>query len=106
PTPVVYEHVSRPPPVALSVSLRDGVVQVTMIERMAAPDALDRHPAAFEQAIAVDRLVAILRAGRREAATGRQEYRERHLIEADQPHADVLHAVPRSSVRQRRARVN
>src|SRR5262249_47633462 len=89
-----------------SVCSGDGIVQIAVIERVTAPDALGRHPAALEQPVAVDGLVAVLRAGWRKAATGRQKHRECHLIEADQPHADVLHAVPRSSVRQSRAREN
>src|SRR5690242_9491928 len=99
--------ISGPPPyAALGPRSGDGVVQIAVIERVATPDALGRHPAALEQTVAVDGLVAILRAGWLEAATGRQEHRERHLIEADQPHADVLHAVPRSADCQSFAREN
>src|SRR5947209_365639 len=75
-----------------------------MIERMAAPDASRRHPAATQQAVALDGRVAILRAGWREAAAWRQHSRERQLVEADQPHAKVFHAVPGSSARQSLAR--
>src|SRR5262249_40849801 len=49
-------------------TLRNRVVQVARIERVAARDALDRHPAAAQQPVALDGLVAILRARRRKAA--------------------------------------
>src|SRR5690242_8460645 len=73
----------------------DRVVQIAGVEGVAAPDALDRHPAAAQQSVLLDGLIAILRAGRGEAAARRQDYRERPLVQTDDPHAYVSHALPR-----------
>src|SRR5487761_1068321 len=82
---------------SLMVSLRNRIVQFAMIERMAAPDALDRHHPATPQSVLRDGLITVLRARWCEPAARWQHLRDRHLIEADQPHTDVFHgacAVP------------
>src|SRR5258707_7217254 len=74
--------------------LRNRVVQITMIERMAPADAPGCHPAAAHKAILIDGLIPILRAGRCETAARRQDERKRPLIDEDEPHAQIFHGVP------------
>src|SRR5690242_6363191 len=68
------------------VALRDGIVQAAVIERVAPPDALDRHPTAPQESVFFDGLVAILRAGWLETTTRWEHYGKCPLVHANQSH--------------------
>src|SRR5579872_7475173 len=53
-------------------------------ERVAACDASGSHPPALQPSVPLDGLIRVVRAGRVVATRGRQDFRERPLITADQ----------------------
>src|SRR4051794_32614104 len=79
---------SSPPWAARSSS--NGVV-AARVERVAACQSAECEPAALADTIPVNRLVGVPRAGRPEAAGGRQQARQRVLVDHDQPERQLTH---------------
>jgi hypothetical protein len=50
------------------------IIQTPMIERLAAPNALDGQPPTAPQAIALDGVIPIVRTGWLESTTGRKHF--------------------------------
>ena len=73
--------------------LRYRIIAARM-EWVAATEAAQRQPAAAQDAVSSDRLLAVARTGRRKAAGRREQRRDRELIKADQPNRQSFHRPP------------
>ena len=79
-------------------------IVTTRVEGMAASDTLDRQPAPLDGSVLADRLEAIMRAGRGEATRCRQHPGEGQLVQSDQSHQEILHAVSLNNLARRNTR--
>src|SRR5579871_279386 len=75
----------------LCFPLWDGVIQITIVKGMAAPNAPGGHPAAPEEAVFFNGLIAVMRAGGFKPAARRRHGRDKLLVNTNQAERKIFH---------------